>query len=141
MKEELDKIFDFPPRTPEHSSVIVGIGGGASRIVEHRFLDVGLYAFGMNRKEIKELSLYNKYQIGQEGLGSGKDRYLAEYECNNSHPMIENILKNKLITVFVVCLGGGTGEGCIRSFLSKAKEMQSRAIILVATVPHSSEGK
>lgn len=145
MKEESDKIFDFPPRTPEHSSVMVGIGGRASRIVDlmrkHYFLDVGLYAFGMNRKEIKELSLYNKYQIGQEGLGSGKDRYLAEYECNNSHPMIENILKNKLITVFVVCLGGGTGEGCIRSFLSKAKEMQSRAIILVATVPHSSEGK
>ncbi len=34
MKEESDKIFDFPPRTPEHSSVIVGIGGGASRIVD-----------------------------------------------------------------------------------------------------------
>lgn len=32
MKEESDKIFDFPPRTPEHSSVIVGIGGGASRL-------------------------------------------------------------------------------------------------------------
>lgn len=148
MKEESDIIFNFPSRNSEYSSIIVGIGGGASRIVDQMrkrcILDVGLvglYAFGMNRKEMNELSLYNKYLIGQEGLGSGKNRFLAEYECNNSLPVIENILKNKLITVFVVCLGGGTGEGCIRSFLGKAKEMQSRAIILVATIPHSSEGK
>lgn len=116
MKEESDIIFNFPSRNSEYSSIIVGIGGGASRIVDQMrkrcFLDVGLvglYAFGMNRKEMNELSLYNKYLIGQEGLGSGKNRFLAEYECNNSLPVIENILKNKLITVFVVCLGGGTG--------------------------------
>lgn len=48
---------------------------------------------------MKELSLHNKHLIGQEGLGSGKNRFLAEYECNNSLPVIENILKNKLITV------------------------------------------
>ena len=145
MNKEPGIIFNFPPRTSENSSIIVGIGGGASRIVDQMrkrcLLDVELYAFGMNWKEMKELSLHNKYLIGQEGLGSGKDCFLAEYECNNSFPVIENVLKNRLITVFVVCLGGGTGEGCIRSFLWKAKEMQSRAIILVATIPHSSEGK
>lgn len=44
------------------------------------------------------------------------------------------------MAVFVVCLGGGTGEGCIRSFLQKAREVGNKAIILVATIPHSSEG-
>ena len=147
MEENLDKLFDYRPLIPGSGrfASIVGIGGGAGRVVDQMrkccLPDVQLYAFGMNRKEMDELSLCGKYLIGQEGLGSGKDRFLAEYECNNSLPVIENILKNKLITVFVVCLGGGTGEGCIRSFLGKAKEMQSRAIILVATIPHSSEGK
>lgn len=66
MKEESDIIFNFPSRNSEYSSIIVGIGGGASRIVDQMrkrcFLDVGLvglYAFGMNRKEMNELSLYN----------------------------------------------------------------------------------
>lgn len=80
MKEESDIIFNFPSRNSEYSSIIVGIGGGASRIVDQMrkrcFLDVGLYAFGMNRKEMNELSLYNKYLIGQEGLGSGKIVFL-----------------------------------------------------------------
>ena len=145
MKEESNIIFDFPPRTSEYYYMIAGIGGGASRIVDQMqkccLPDVELYAFGMNQKEMEELSLHNKYLIGQEVLGSGKDRYFAERKCKESFPVIENILKDKIMTVFVVCLGGGTGEGCIRLFLSKAKEMQSGAIILVATVPHSSEGK
>lgn len=44
------------------------------------------------------------------------------------------------MAVFVVCLGGGTGEGCVRFFLQKAREVGNKAIILVATIPHSSEG-
>lgn len=102
--------------------------------------DVQLYAFGMNRKEMDELSLCGKYLIGQEGLGSGKDRFLAEYECSKSFPAIEGVLRGRLVAVFVVCLGGGTGEGCVRSFLQKAREVGNKAIILVATIPHSSEG-
>ena len=81
--------------------------------------DVQLYAFGMNRKEMDELSLCGKYLIGQEGLGSGKDRFLAEYECSKSFPAIESVLRGRLVAVFVVCLveeqeRGASGLSCRR---------------------------
>lgn len=146
MEENLDKLFDYRALIPGSGrfASIVGIGGGAGRVVDQMrkccLPDVQLYAFGMNRKEMDELSLCGKYLIGQEGLGSGKDRFLAEYECSKSFPAIESVLRGRLVAVFVVCLGGGTGEGCIRSFLQKAREVGNKAIILVATIPHSSEG-
>lgn len=123
MEENLDKLFDYRPLIPGSGrfASIVGIGGGAGRVVDQMrkccLPDVQLYAFGMNRKEMDELSLCGKYLIGQEGLGSGKDRFLAEYECSKSFPAIESVLRGRLVAVFVVCLGGGTGEGCIRTFL------------------------
>lgn len=146
MEENLDKLFDYRPLIPGSGrfASIVGIGGGAGRVVDQMrkccLPDVQLYAFGMNRKEMDELSLCGKYLIGQEGLGSGKDRFLAEYECSKFFPAIESVLRGRLVAVFVVCLGGGTGEGCIRSFLQKAREVGNKVIILVATIPHSSEG-
>lgn len=146
MEENLDKLFDYRALIPGSGrfASIVGIGGGAGRVVDQMrkccLPDVQLYAFGMNRKEMDELSLCGKYLIGQEGLGSGKDRFLAEYECSKSFPAIESVLRGRLVAVFVVCLGGGTGEGCVRSFLQKAREVGNKAIILVATIPHSSEG-
>lgn len=55
MKEESDIIFNFPSHISEYFSIIVGIGGGASRVVNQMqklcLPDVGLYAFGMNRKK------------------------------------------------------------------------------------------
>ncbi len=80
MEENLDKLFDYRPLIPGSGrfASIVGIGGGAGRVVDQMrkccLPDVQLYAFGMNRKEMDELSLCGKYLIGQEGLGSGKDR-------------------------------------------------------------------
>ena len=85
MEENLDKLFDYRALIPGSGrfASIVGIGGGAGRVVDQMrkccLPDVQLYAFGMNRKEMDELSLCGKYLIGQEGLGSGKDRFLAEY--------------------------------------------------------------
>lgn len=119
MEENLDKLFDYRALIPGSGrfASIVGIGGGAGRVVDQMrkccLPDVQLYAFGMNRKEMDELSLCGKYLIGQEGLGSGKDRFLAEYECSKSFPAIESVLRGRLVAMFVVCLGGGTGEGCI----------------------------
>ena len=90
MEENLDKLFDYRALIPGSGrfASIVGIGGGAGRVVDQMrkccLPDVQLYAFGMNRKEMDELSLCGKYLIGQEGLGSGKDRFLAEYECSKS---------------------------------------------------------
>lgn len=115
MEENLDKLFDYRPLIPGSGrfASIVGIGGGAGRVVDQMrkccLPDVQLYAFGMNRKEMDELSLCGKYLIGQEGLGSGKDRFLAEYECSKFFPAIESVLRGRLVAVFVVCLGGGTG--------------------------------
>lgn len=101
MEENLDKLFDYRPLIPGSGrfASIVGIGGGAGRVVDQMrkccLPDVQLYAFGMNRKEMDELSLCGKYLIGQEGLGSGKDRFLAEYECSKSFPAIERCIKGQ----------------------------------------------
>ena len=123
---------------------IIGIGGGAGRIVNKMQVcelpDTELSVFGMNRKEMEELSLLHKYLIGADGLGSGKDRSLAESECQKILPSIEKIITDKILSCFIVCLGGGTGEGCIRAFLQKAVDMQIKVKLLVVTLPHSSEG-
>ena len=123
---------------------IIGIGGGAGRIVNKmqacELTDTELNVFGMNRKEMEELSLPHKYLIGADGLGSGNDRSLAESECQKISPSIEKIITDKILSCFIVCLGGGTGEGCIRAFLQKAVDMQIKVKLLVVTLPHSSEG-
>lgn len=123
---------------------IIGIGGGAGRIVNKmqacELTDTELSVFGMNRKEMEELSLPHKYLIGADGLGSGKDRSLAEAECQKILPSLEKIITDKKLSCFIVCLGGGTGEGCIKKFLQKAVDMQIRVKLLVVTLPHPSEG-
>ena len=102
--------FDFQPKTCSFS--IIGIGGGAGRIVEKmqkcELPDTDLYVFGMNKKEMRE--------------------------C------LEQILADKLVSIFIVCLGGGTGEGCIKHFLQKAVDLKVKVKLVVATLPHSSEG-
>ena len=139
-----EPVFDFgiPHKTCSFS--IIGIGGGAGRIVEkiqkNELPHVDLCVFGMNGEEIGELSLAHKYLIGTDGLGSGKDRRLAEAECKKSLPCLEQILADKLVSVFIVCLGGGTGEGCIKHFLQKAADLKVKVKLLIATLPHSSEG-
>ena len=123
---------------------IIGIGGGAGRIVEkiqkNELPDVDLCVFGMNREEIGALSLAHKYLIGTDGLGSGKDRRLAEAECKKSLQCLEQILADKIVSVFIVCLGGGTGEGCIKHFLQKAADLRIKVKLLIVTLPHPSEG-
>lgn len=135
--------FDFPKESKPAVSII-GIGGGAGRIVNKmqacELPDTELSAFGMNREEMEELSLPFKYLVGTDGLGSGKDRGLAESECQKILPGLEQILTDKILSCFIVCLGGGTGEGCIRTFLQKAVDMQIKVKLLVVTLPHSSEG-
>lgn len=137
--------LDFPSdfHLKKLSVSIIGIGGGASRIVNNmqtfELPDTELSVFGMNRKEMHELSLPHKYLIGKDGLGSGKDRSLAETECIKVLPSLEKILTDKTLVCYIVCLGGGTGEGCIKNFLQKAVDMQIEKL-LVVTLPHSSEG-
>lgn len=134
--------FNFSKHRPFSSYVtVIGVGGGASRIANQfqAFNLVNTCAFGMNRKEMEELSLPHKYIIG-DGLGSGKDRCLAESECQKVLPCLEDELRDKRFAGFVVCLGGGTGEGCIKTFLQKAEEMATGMKLLFVTLPHSSEG-
>lgn len=134
--------FDFQLKKSFVS--IIGIGGGAGRIVNKmqacELTDTELSVFGMNRKEMEELSLPHKYLIGADGLGSGKDRSLAESECQKILPSLEKFITDKILSCFIVCLGGGTGEGCIKTFLQKAVDMQIRVKLLVVTLPHPSEG-
>ena len=111
-----------------------------NKIQTCKLTDTELSVFGMNRKEMEELSLPHKYLIGADGLGSGKDRSLAESECQKILPSLEKFITDKILSCFIVCLGGGTGEGCIKTFLQKAVDMQIKVKLLVVTLPHPSEG-
>ena len=142
-----DNNLEFPFVFPKESKPvisIIGIGGGAGRIVNKiqtcKLTDTELSVFGMNRKEMEELSLPHKYLIGADGLGSGKDRSLAESECQKILPSLEKFITDKILSCFIVCLGGGKGEGCIKTFLQKAVDMQIKVKLLVVTLPHPSEG-
>ena len=110
------------------------------KIQKSELPDVDLCVFGMNGEEIGELSLAHKYLIGTDGLGSGKDRRLAEEECKKSLQCLEQILADNIVSVFIVCLGGGTGEGCIKHFLQKAADLRIKVKLLIVTLPHPSEG-
>lgn len=63
--------FPFDFQLKKSSVPIIGIGGGAGRIVNKmqacELTDTDLSVFGMNKKEMEELSLPNKYLIGADG--------------------------------------------------------------------------
>lgn len=123
---------------------IIGIGGNAGRIVnEMQAINLdktSLYAFGMNGSELACMSLQNKYLIG-DGLGSGKNRIYAEKECTKSMSLIESVVNSSPNVVFVVSLGGGTGEGCIKTFLWAVDKEKTFCKLLAVTLPHPSEGE
>ena len=134
--------FYFPK---EYKSIvsIIGIGGGAGRIVNemqvYKFLKRYLYVFDMNRKEMEELSLPHKYLIGTDELGNGKNKRFAESECKKTLQGLDRIT-SKILSCFIVCLGGGTGKGYIKTFLQKSVEIGTKLKLLVVTLPHASEG-
>ena len=71
---------------------IIGLGGVAGRIVDklkdRSIPDTKLFVFGMNRQEIDALSITDKFIIGNDGLGSGKDHNMAMLACRSSIPII-----------------------------------------------------
>lgn len=97
-----------------YTAAIIGLGGVAGRIAnklkDSSIPDTRLFVFGMNRQEIDALSITDKFIVGNDGLGSGKDRSMTMSACQNSVPVIEKILTVPAMAVFVVCLSGATGK-------------------------------
>lgn len=141
---EIDEFkFDFPPK-PDYSATIIGLGGAAGRIVDKLvdkdIPDTKLCAFGMNKQEVSSLVLADKFLIGSDGLGSGKNRDLATLACRHSLPVIEKILSVPFVAIYVACLGGATGESCLKVFLQEAKRSNVKVTMLITTIPHHLEG-
>ena len=55
-------------------------------------------------------------------------------------PIIEKTLSVPIMAVFVVCLGGATGESCMEMFLRNASHSNLSIKLLIVTLPHHSEG-
>lgn len=131
-------------QTTTYKAAIIGLGGAAGRIVDRlkdcSIPDARLFVFGMNRLEIDALSITDKFIIGNDGLGSGKDRNMVMSACQASMPVIEKILSVPIMAVFVVCLGGATGESCMEMFLQNASHSNLRIKLLIAALPHHLEG-
>ena len=131
-------------QTTAYEAAIIGLGGAAGRIVDrlkdYSIPDTRLFVFGMNRLEIDALSIPDKFIIGNDGLGSGKDRNMVMSACQVSMPVIEKTLSVPIMAVFVVCLGGATGESCMEMFLQNASHSNLRIKLLIATLPHHLEG-
>lgn len=84
------------PQTMPYTAAIIGLGGATGRIAnklkDSSIPDTRLFVFGMNRQEIDALSITDKFIVGNDGLGSGKDRSMAMSACQNSVPAIKKIL-------------------------------------------------
>lgn len=131
-------------QTTTYKAAIIGLGGAAERIVDrlkdYSIPDARLFVFGMNRLEIDALSITDKFIIGNDGLGSGKDRNMVMSACQASMPVIEKILSVPFVAIYVACLGGTTGESCLKVFLQEAKRSNVKVTMLITTIPHHLEG-
>ena len=103
--------------------------------------DTRMCVFGMNSQEIDDVSFAEKYLIGDDGLGSGKDNLTAMYASRKLLPVVNKIILVPVMVVYVVCLGGATGEGCAKIFLKETKRNTYAGKMLIAALPHHLEGK
>ena len=143
--KDADKlVIDFPP-DPDYYAAVLGLGGAAGRVVD-RLAGRGMSktrmcVFGMNSQEIGDVSFAEKYLIGNDGLGSGKDYLTAMEASRELLPVVNEILSVPVMAVYVVCLGGATGESCAKMFLMEAQSSAVKAKMLIATLPHHLEGE
>ena len=143
--KDADKlVIDFPP-DPDYYAAVFGVGGAAGRVVD-RLAGRGMSktrmcVFGMNSQEINDVSFAEKYLIGDDGLGSGKDYFTVMYASRKLLPVVNEILSVPVMAVYVVCLGGATGESCVKTFLMEAQSSAVKARMLIATLPHHLEGE
>ncbi len=143
--KDADKlIIDFPPDSDYYAAVF-GVGGAAGRVVD-RLAGRGMSktrmcVFGMNSQEINDVSFAEKYLIGNDGLGSGKDYLIAMEASRKLLPVVNKILSVPVMAVYVVCLGGATGESCAKTFLMETQSSAVKARMLIATLPHHLEGE
>ena len=143
--KDADKlVIDFPP-DPDYYAAVFGVGGAAGRVVD-RLAGRGMSktrmcVFGMNSQEINDVSFAEKYLIGDDGLGSGKDNLTAMFASRKLLPVVNKIISVPVMVVYVVCLGGATGEGCAKIFLKETKRNTYAGKMLIAALPHHLEGK
>ena len=143
--KDADKlVIDFPP-DPDYYAAVFGVGGAAGRVVD-RLAGRGMSktrmcVFGMNSQEINDVSFAEKYLIGDDGLGSGKDNLTAMFVSRKLLPVVNKIISVPMMVVYVVCLGGATGESCVKTFLMEAQSSAVKARMLIATLPHHLEGE
>ena len=99
---------------------IIGIGNEAARMVDrmqvYNFPGTELHVLCTDSLEKGKCSLPNEYSIDTPELG------------------------DKFLSCFIVGLGNDRDEACIKSILQKAVDMETKAKILIVTLPHSSEG-
>lgn len=143
--EDADKsVIDFP-HNPYYRVAVFGLGGAAGRVVDRlagcRMRDTRMCVFGMNSQEIDDVSFAEKYLIGDDGLGSGKDNLTAMFASRKLLPVVNKIVSVPVMVVYVVCLGGATGEGCAKIFLKETKRNTYAGKMLIAALPHHLEGK
>ena len=143
--KDADKlVIDFPP-DPDYYAAVFGVGGAAGRVVD-RLAGRGMpktrmCVFGMNSQEINDVSFAEKYLIGDDGLGSGKDYLTVMYASRELLPVVNEILSVPVMAVYVVCLGGATVESCAKTFLMETQSSAVKAKMLIATLPHHLEGE
>ena len=106
--EDADKlVIDFP-HNPYYRVAVLGLGGAAGRVVDRlagcRMRDTRMCVFGMNSQEIDDVSFAEKYLIGDDGLGSGKDNITAMFASRKLLPVVNKIISVPVMVVYVVWL-------------------------------------
>lgn len=123
--------------------IVFGVGGGGGNAVEHmvrqNISGVTFVATNTDAQALEILSVPNRFQFGEEGLGVGgipeRGRELAE----ENQEEIRSLLAGYNMVFITAGMGGGTGTGAAPVIARIAKEMGILTVAVV-TKPFKFEG-
>lgn len=131
----------------EPSTLVIGVGGGATNIVSHlheKGLDRGtIVAINTDEKSLLEAPVDKRVLIGKvitEGNDAGGFPEVAEKCADIARDALEALLSETDIAFIIVCLGGGTGTGTAPLITEIAAE-HGKIVVCIAITPFATENR
>jgi len=132
---------------PYHTAIrVIGAGGAGNNTIHHLMKkdakDIETIALNTDAQNLLDIRAHKKILIGKNvtgGLGAGGDPMVGERAAEESHEVIESLLKSTDLLFLTCGLGGGTGTGSVPVIGKIAKE-QGVLTVAVVTMPFTEEG-
>lgn len=123
--------------------IVFGVGGGGGNAVEHmvrqNISGVTFVATNTDAQALEHLSVPNKFQFGEAGLGVGGIPHRGRELAEQNEEEIRSLLSGYKMVFITAGMGGGTGTGAAPVIARIAKEMELLTVAVVTT-PFKFEG-